>query len=182
MQFLWIFINIQQFVLFHYVQIQSNYFYKIRFKTFKTKTKYFSQKSSFLQNPWHLNLSQTKQSCLGSVCLRVCVCFVLFGPVCASVSRASQNILPYLKQQIFRQRSMEMRQVVRREPMPNTKPCMPYQRHPVSPNTQAWHKLTEGKKDLDPCLISCHLLSLKMANFSGLDDVCFILKTSPPSV
>lgn len=54
--------------------------------------------------------------------------------------------LPYLKKQIFRQRSAEMRQVVSKEPMPNTKPWMPYQRHPVSPNTQAWHKLTEGER------------------------------------
>lgn len=30
--------------------------------------------------------------------------------------------------------------------MPNTKPWMPYQRHMVSPNTQAWHRLTEGDR------------------------------------
>lgn len=65
--------------------------------------------------------------------------------------------LPYLKQQILRQRSKEMRQVVSRDPMPNTKPWMPYQRHPVSPNTQAWHRLTEGR---EKGLIDYHLLSL----------------------
>ncbi|KAG7271565.1 hypothetical protein CRUP_027839 [Coryphaenoides rupestris] len=41
------------------------------------------------------------------------------------------------RQQIFRQRSREMRQVVSGEPMPNTKPCIPYQEQPASPNTQA---------------------------------------------
>ena len=51
---------------------------------------------------------------------------------------------PYRTLQIFRQRSREMRQVVRREPMPNRKPCIPYHKQPASPNTQAWHRLARG--------------------------------------
>lgn len=81
---------------------------------------------------------------------RRCVCELYILGLC----ERKISDLPYLKQQIFRQRSREMRQVVSREPMPNTKPWMPYQRHPVSPNTQAWHRLTEGEKAFSPsCLM-----------------------------
>ena len=54
--------------------------------------------------------------------------------------------LPHLKLQILKQRHAEMRQVVRREPVPNTDSLNAVPKAlRLSPNTQAWHRQRERR-------------------------------------